>query len=190
MDFVDNRLDEDTDTIRGRAILPNPDQWLTPGLFVRVRLPGSARYEAVLIPDRAIATDQSVKFVFVVQPDDTLKRQEVELGPISKGLRVIRSGLKGDEQIVLEGMQRARPKLKVTTQEEKIEMVDDGLPIDYEPVPESEWLLPRRSKQNGNGNQAEEPNSPPKTEPTPPPNEPAEPPDPPAVPSTEKEAAE
>jgi RND family efflux transporter MFP subunit len=161
MDFVDNRFDPETGTMRGRAVIPNADLSLAPGLFVRIRLPGSARYEAVLIPDRAVATDQAQKFVFVVQADDTLKRQNITLGPISKGLRVVRQGLDGSERIVVEGLQRARANEKVTPQETKIEMIDDGLPVNYEPVPEPDWLLPRRSKQNGNNGKKPEAESPP-----------------------------
>ncbi len=146
MDFVDNRLDLETGTIRGRAVIPNPDLSLAPGLFCRARLPGSARYEAVLIPDRAIGTDQSVKYVFLVGDGNKIERKEIILGPISKGLRIIRQGLSGDELVVLDGVQFIGPGSVVTPQEKTIELVDDGLPVDYRPVPESEWLLPRRSK--------------------------------------------
>ena len=100
MDFVENRLDEETATIRGRAILANQDLLLTPGLFARVRIPGSARYEAILVPDRAIGTDQNEKYVLVVDDQKKVGRRLVTLGPISHGLRIIRSGLTGDERVV------------------------------------------------------------------------------------------
>ena len=141
MDFVDNRMDPNTGTMRGRAILRNPTLSLTPGLFTRLRLPGSASYEAVLIPDLAIGSDQSEKFVYVVEQDGTIKRQEIKIGPTVHGLRVVREGLKGTEQIIVQGTQRVRPGLKAKTTLDKIELrEDDGLPDDYQPVPESEWI--------------------------------------------------
>jgi RND family efflux transporter MFP subunit len=146
MDFVDNRMDLETGTMRGRAILPNPDMTLTPGLFTRLRFPGSARYEAVLIPDLAVGTDQSEKFVFVIESDNTARRQLVEPGPMVRGLRVIRKGLDGTERIVVRGLQRVRPGEAVTATIETIALVDDGLPDDAEPVPEDQWLSrPTRS---------------------------------------------
>lgn len=143
MDFVDNRLDPNTGTMRARAILRNPDFVLTPGLFARLRLPGSAPYDAVLIPDRAISSDQSEKFVYVVDAENKVRRQTVRLGPIVHGMRVIRDGLKGDEMIVVGGIQRVRPGITVEPTVEQFEIDptnDDGLPDTYEPVPESEWI--------------------------------------------------
>lgn len=141
MDFVDNRMDPNTGTMRGRAILRNTDLTLTPGLFARLRLPGSASYEAILIPDLSIGSDQSVKFVYVVEEDGTIRRQEVKIGPTVHGLRVIREGLKGTEKIITQGTQRVRPGMKAKSTLEKIELrEDDGLPDDYQPVPESEWI--------------------------------------------------
>lgn len=144
MDFVDNQLNEQTSTIRGRAILPNPDYQLTPGMFARVRLPGSARYEAVLIPDKAIGTDQAEKFVLVLDKDDKVSRVGVKLGPISHGLRIIRSGLTGNERVIVGGLQRARPGATVKPIEEKAVIGEEALPDDYQPVAESEWLQPAR----------------------------------------------
>ncbi len=141
MDFVDNRMDPNTGTMRGRAILRNPDFMLTPGLFARVRLPGSGEYDAVLIPDLAIISDQSQKFVFVVAQDGTIRRQQVEIGGVSSGLRIVSHGLKGDEQIIVRGLQRVRPGLKAKPTVETLAVrTDDGLPDHYEPVPESEWI--------------------------------------------------
>lgn len=144
MDFVENRLDLETGTIRGRAILPNPDLALTPGLFGRVRLPGSATYEAILIPDLAIGTDQSQKFVWIVGADGTVSRQVVTLGPIVHGLRVIRTGLNGGEQILVRGQQRVRPGVRVKATSEPVVPMEDGLPDEYQPVPPEEWLSPAR----------------------------------------------
>lgn len=146
MDFVDNRLDPETATMRGRAILPNSDLSLTPGLFARVRLPGSSRYDAILVPDLAIGTDQSDKFVFVIESDGSVRRQVVELGPMARGLRIVRNGLQGTESIVLRGLQRIRPDSKVTAKTEVIAMKEDGLPDDARSVPEDQWLT--RPKHN------------------------------------------
>jgi len=90
VDFLDNRLDVSTGTLRGRAVIPNKDLSILPGQFGRVRLIGSAPYEALLIPDTAIATDQSRKIVLVVKDDNTVEARPVVLGPLDDGLRVIR----------------------------------------------------------------------------------------------------
>ena len=114
MDFLDNRLDLSTGTLRGRAIVPNKDFSILPGQFGRVRLIGSAPYEALLLPDTAIATDQSRKIVFVVKDDDTVEARPVVLGPLDDGLRVIREGLKPDDRVIVEGLQRAHVGAKVS----------------------------------------------------------------------------
>jgi len=114
MDFIDNRLDVSTGTLRSRAIIPNHDFSILPGQFGRVRLIGSAPYEALLLPDTAIATDQSRKIVFVVKDDDTVEARGVELGPLDGGLRVIRAGLKPEDRVIIDGIQRARVGAKVS----------------------------------------------------------------------------
>ena len=88
MDFLDNRLDVSTGTLRSRAVIPNHDLSILPGQFGRVRLIGISPYEALLLPDTAIATDQSRKIVFVVKDDDTVEARAVTLGPLDDGLRV------------------------------------------------------------------------------------------------------
>jgi RND family efflux transporter MFP subunit len=113
MDFVDNRLDVSTGTLRGRAVVPNKDFSILPGQFGRVRLIGSSPYEALLVPDKAVATDQSRKIVFVVKDDDTVEAKPVVLGPLDDGLRVIREGLKAEDRVIVEGIQRARVGAKV-----------------------------------------------------------------------------
>ena len=114
MDFLDNRLDISTGTLRSRAVIPNKDLSILPGQFGRVRLIGSSPYEALLLPDTAIATDQSRKIVFVVKDDNTVESKPVTLGPLDEGLRVIRDGLKAEDKVIVDGIQRARVGAKVT----------------------------------------------------------------------------
>jgi multidrug efflux system membrane fusion protein len=114
MDFLDNRLDISTGTLRSRAVVPNKDLSILPGQFGRVRLIGSAPYEALLLPDTAIATDQSRKIVFVVRDDNTVEAKPVVLGPLDEGLRVIREGLKAEDRVIVDGLQRARVGAKVS----------------------------------------------------------------------------
>jgi RND family efflux transporter MFP subunit len=113
MDFLDNRLDVSTGTLRSRAIIPNHDLSILPGQFGRVRLIGSSPYQALLLPDTAIAIDQSRKIVFVVKDDDTVEARAVELGPLDEGLRVVRTGLKPEDRVIIDGIQRARVGGKV-----------------------------------------------------------------------------
>ena len=114
MDFVDNRLDARTGTIRGRAVLSNKEGLFTPGMFARVQLLGSARYQAILVEDRAIGTDQTQSFVMVVAGDGRLEYRPVQLGRQLSGLRIVRSGLRAGEVIVVNGLQRVRPGMQVT----------------------------------------------------------------------------
>jgi multidrug efflux system membrane fusion protein len=120
MDFLDNRLDVSTGTLRSRAIIPNHDLSILPGQFGRVRLIGSSPYEALLLPDTAIATDQSRKIVFVVKDDDTVEARAVELGPLDEGLRVVRTGLKPNDHVIIDGIQRARVGAKVAPKKAEI----------------------------------------------------------------------
>jgi RND family efflux transporter MFP subunit len=113
IDFIDNRLDPGTGTMRGRAVFENKDLFLTPGMFGRVRIPGSGAYKAVLIPDEAIATDQSRRIVYAVGADGSVTSLPIRVGPRIDGYRVVRSGLKGDETIVVNGILRVRPGAKL-----------------------------------------------------------------------------
>jgi membrane fusion protein, multidrug efflux system len=121
MDFIDNRLDVSTGTLRSRAVIPNHNLSILPGQFGRVRLIGSSPYEALLLPDTAIATDQSRKIVFVVKDDDTVEARAVELGPLDAGLRVIRAGLKPEDRVIIDGIQRARVGAKVNPHKAEID---------------------------------------------------------------------
>ncbi len=114
VDFLDNRLDVSTGTLRGRAVIPNKDFSILPGQFGRVRLIGSSPYDALLLPDTAVASDQSRKIVFVVRDDDTVEARQVTLGPLDQGLRVIREGLKPEDRVIVDGLQRARVGAKVS----------------------------------------------------------------------------
>jgi hypothetical protein len=114
MVFVDNELDPTTGTIRGRAKLDNHDRAFTPGLFARVKLMGSNQYDALLINDSAIGTDQTVRYVLVVGADNKVQYRPVKLGPIIDGLRVVTDGLHPGETIVVNGLQRVRPGSPVT----------------------------------------------------------------------------
>jgi membrane fusion protein, multidrug efflux system len=114
MDFLDNRLDVSTGTLRSRAVIPNKDLSILPGQFGRVRVIGSSPYEALLIPDTAVANDQSRKIVFVVRDDGTVEAKTVMVGPLDEGLRVIRDGLRADDKVIIDGIQRARVGAKVS----------------------------------------------------------------------------
>ena len=127
LDFLDNRLDPSTGTIRGRAIFRNPDGNLTPGLFVRLLLPGSNSYQALLIQDRAVGTDLDKRFVFIVKSDRSIEYRAVTLGPIIDGLRVVRTGLQAGDQIVVSGLQRVRPGVTV---EPVLTAMDGSVPKD------------------------------------------------------------
>jgi RND family efflux transporter MFP subunit len=117
MNFVDNRIDPDSGTIRARALFPNPGLFITPGQFGRIRIPGSNEYEAVLVPDSAIVTDQSNRIVLTVAEDGTVVPKPIRPGPsYPGGLRIVREGLTGDEKIIINGLVRARPGGKVTPQ--------------------------------------------------------------------------
>jgi RND family efflux transporter MFP subunit len=113
VDFVDNQLDPNTGTIRTRAVFANKDRIFTPGLFARIKLVGSDRHQTALIQDRAVGTDQDKKFVLVLKPDSTVDYRPVQIGRLVDGLRMVRTGLKPGEQIVINGLQRARPGSKV-----------------------------------------------------------------------------
>ncbi|MEM9130224.1 MAG: efflux RND transporter periplasmic adaptor subunit [Pseudomonadota bacterium] len=113
MNFVDNELDPGSGTIRARAIFDNPDEFLVPGLFARLRVIGSGEYEALLLPDEAVLSDQARKIVLVVDEEGVVEARVVELGPLHQGLRVIRSGIVGEDRVIVNGVLRARPGGKV-----------------------------------------------------------------------------
>jgi RND family efflux transporter MFP subunit len=114
MVFVDNQVDPRTGTIRARAQFDNKDGALTPGLFARVKLLGHDSYPAVLVDDRAIGTDQSQKFVFVVDAQNQVQYRTVKIGRLDDGLRIVLDGLSPGEKVIVNGLQRVRPGMQVT----------------------------------------------------------------------------
>jgi RND family efflux transporter MFP subunit len=124
LDFVDNQVNPETGTIRTRAVFSNRSRALTPGLFARVKLVGTKKDTVTLVRDAAIGTDQDRKFVLVVGPGDTLAYRPVVPGRVSDGLRIINSGLEPGERVVVNGLMRVRPGMKVTPKVEP--MVPDS----------------------------------------------------------------
>ena len=122
IDFVDNQYDRSTGTIRVRAAFPNPEYFITPGQFGRVRVPMSQLHPVMLVPDAAVVTDQSTKLLFNVAPDGTVVPKPVQLGPVIDGnLRIVRSGITADDHVIVVGLLRARPGQKVTPEQGTVE---------------------------------------------------------------------
>jgi RND family efflux transporter MFP subunit len=126
LDFLDNRLDQGTGTLRARAVLSNKSGLFAPGQFARVRVTGTPNYKALMLPDEAIATDQTNKYVFVVGGDGVVERRNVKLGPLVDGLRVVREGIAGEDWVITRGLQRARPGLKVEPKRMAIAATEAG----------------------------------------------------------------
>lgn len=116
IDFVDNAIDRSTGTIRGRAQFANPDGKLTPGMFGRLQVAVKAPAEALLVPDTAIGTEQVKKFVYAVGDDNVATAKYVTLGPVVDGMRVVTTGLSADDRVIVNGLMRVRPGVKVTPQ--------------------------------------------------------------------------
>lgn len=123
LDFLDNRLDQASGTMRGRAVFANKDLALVPGLFGRLRLPASKSYEAVLVPDEALVADQDRRLVYVVGDDNKVATRPVQLGPRSDGYRIVRSGLTGQERIVVNGLSRLQPGMQIQPKVTELEPV-------------------------------------------------------------------
>src|SRR5262249_37038713 len=120
VDFVDNQVNPKTGTLRLRGVFPNKDELLTPGYFVRIRIPISNPYKAILINERAIETDQGRKIVFVVGPENKVEVRVVRLGSQQEGsMRVIEDGLTTKDAVIVEGLQQVRPGMVVEPREEK-----------------------------------------------------------------------
>ena len=138
MDFVDNTLDTNSGTIRGRAVISNPKLLLTPGMFGHLRLLGSGTYEALLIPDDSLTTQQSDQIVFVVGHDNKIEQRKVSTGPLVDGLRVVKAGLKPDDTVVIEGVEHVKVGTQVSVRSGRIVPPHPGLsptPADLAPPP-------------------------------------------------------
>lgn len=131
LDFADNQLDQQTGTLRVRATVPNKDGYLTSGVFGRLRMPSSPEYEALLIPDSAIMSDQTRKLVLTVGPDNKVVPKAVQLGQMNGGMRVIKSGLSAEDTVIVNGLMRARPGSQVAPQK-----VDPTKPADQQAAAE------------------------------------------------------
>jgi RND family efflux transporter MFP subunit len=129
VDFVDNHIDPTTGTLRARGIFENASGFLLPGFFATIRVPGSGRYQALLVPDTAIGVDQSERNVLVVNKDDVVEARIVEVGATFGGLRAIVSGITREDRVIINGQMHARPGGKVAPVEGKIE-VDPSIFID------------------------------------------------------------
>jgi membrane fusion protein, multidrug efflux system len=116
IDFTNNQFDSGTGTLQVRGVFPNKDGLLIPGAFVTVRVAGTAPYQGILITDRAVVSDQGRKFVLVVDANNVAQPRPVDLGPVFEGLRIVRKGLQGDENVIINGIVNARPGSKVTPQ--------------------------------------------------------------------------
>ena len=125
MAFVDNALDPGSGTIQAHAVVPNPDHFLTPGMFGRARLLGSGSYHALLVPDEAIVTDQSRKTVFVLGADNKAVQRVVETGPKVLGLRAIRDGLAPTDRVIVDGVAQLQPGAPVSPKRTQIKPVND-----------------------------------------------------------------
>jgi multidrug efflux system membrane fusion protein len=151
IDFVNNQFNSSTGTLQVRGVFPNANAFLTPGAFVRVRVAGGPMHEAILVTDRAVGTDQGSKYVLALDDQNVVVVKPVELGPEVEGLRVVRSGLTGEEQIIINGIVNARPGSKVSPQ-----------PGDMNRFKSNQLQLPTTTKieeagkQNSAGNQQQE----------------------------------
>jgi multidrug efflux system membrane fusion protein len=122
IDFVDNRMDPTTGTMRGRGVFPNPHGWLMPGFFGRLRVPGTGRYMTLLVPDSAVTTDQNQKQLLIVGADDIVQVRRVTLGALFGDLRSILSGIDPNDRVVVNGLLRARQGAKVSPHEAPISL--------------------------------------------------------------------
>jgi multidrug efflux system membrane fusion protein len=113
IDYVDPEINPATGTIRARGVFANPDDFLGPGMFARVRIPGSGKYQALLISDRAIAMDQGKQFVMVVNKDNRAEYRPIQTGRSHEGLRIITAGLTADDWVITNGLQFVRPGVEV-----------------------------------------------------------------------------
>ena len=127
IESFDNRLDAGTGSILLRAVFPNPNGEIVPGLFARIRVPLSEKYQALMIDESAVGTDQALKFVLTLSSSNTVEYRPVTLGPTIDGMRVVRSGLEAGEEIVVNGMARVRPGMPVVAEQATNQAKEKGL---------------------------------------------------------------
>src|SRR5690606_3914312 len=121
LDFIDNQIDMQSGTIESRAVLDNKNQLLEPGMFGKVRIVGSDQHDAIMIPDQIIGTNQSVRFVYVLNDSSEVVSKQIELGPLhSNGLRIVREGLTKDDKLIVNNLQKIRPGMLVHTSETNV----------------------------------------------------------------------
>lgn len=128
IDFSDNAVDEGSGAVRMRAVIDNPGGFLKPGMFGRARMEGTAPYTALLIPETAVVSDGPRKVAYVVGADGTVNAKPLDLGPLDNGMRVVRSGLRPDDRVIVNGIQRARPGQKVQARQTVIRPATGALP--------------------------------------------------------------
>jgi RND family efflux transporter MFP subunit len=119
MDFVDNVIERASGTIRGRAQFGNSDGLFTPGMFGRLQVPASAPYEALMVTDAAVGTEQARKFIYVVDKDNIARQRFVTMGQVVDDLRVLKDGVSADDRVVVNGLPRVRPGQKVTPEDQE-----------------------------------------------------------------------
>jgi multidrug efflux pump subunit AcrA (membrane-fusion protein) len=129
---VDNQIDPNSGAIRQRAVIENPNEFLTPGMFGHLRLPGSGPYTALLIPDAAISSDLNQRVVMVLGPGNVLREKAITLGPVYRGLRVVRTGIGPSDLVVVDEINRAKPGLKITP---KRGLISPGPALEVAPGP-------------------------------------------------------
>jgi RND family efflux transporter MFP subunit len=123
IDFVDNEISALTGSIKARGVFDNKDRLMSPGFFSRLRIPGSGEYEAMLIRDSAIGSDQGRSFVYVVDSDGKATQRTVATGPLEDGLRIVREGLKPEDRVVINGIMSIRPGANVKPEEAEMKLV-------------------------------------------------------------------
>lgn len=153
VEFIDNTLDRSSGTIRLRALVDNPDGFITPGMFGQLRLFATEPFDALLVPDQAIVTDQMRQVVYVVSLDGVVDQKVVEPGRLIEGLRVIRSGLAPQDRIVISGVQRARPGRRVSAIEAKLTAFPTGVSLGED----STLSLPDTARGSGGSSSASSP---------------------------------
>ena len=137
LDFIDNQIEAGSGIIRGRAVLANRDRLLTPGMFGHMRMASSRPYQGLLVPDEVVQADQNRQIVMIVGTDGKVREQPVEPGPLVDGMRVVRSGLKPADLIVIAGLSKAKPGTKVRMKQGRIGPAPDSRPPTYEAAPPS-----------------------------------------------------